>query len=89
MEQPRDFSKLSLSKWYSEDIAAFYGISKKTAETIKTMVEHEGGIAPIDKSKERKAVSADKVIQLMGGKDRLTEIQILNELRKYERNNNG
>lgn len=83
-EKERDFSKLLLSKWTANDIADFYGIGLSYANEIKTKVQNMGYVAPIDEGKERKSVIADKVIQVMGGKDRLTEIQILNELRQYE-----
>lgn len=83
--QDRDFSMLLKSNWFASDIEAYYGISKSTADYIKKSVENLGHIPPCDKGKERRSVIADEVIKFMGGKDRLTEIQILNELRNYER----
>ena len=49
------------------------------------MVANSGFVAPVDQAQKNQSVIADAVIKFMGGKDRLTEIQILNELKKYEK----
>lgn len=81
----RKIEILEKSNWYASDIQEFYGISKPYAEKIKNMVANSGFVAPVDQAQKNQSVIADAVIKFMGGKDRLTEIQILNELKKYER----
>ena len=72
----RDYSVLLKSNWFASDIAAFYDISLTRATNIKARVENVYGATDIDKDSERRTVSADNVIKVMGGTDRLTEMQI-------------
>lgn len=72
----RDYSVLLKSNWFASDIAAFYDCSLVRANNIKAKVEYLYGATDIDKDSERKTVSADNVIKVMGGTDRLTEMQI-------------
>ena len=79
----RNVKVLEKSNWYVSDIQEYYGISKPYAEKIKSIVANKGYVAPVDINNSQQSVIADEVIRFMGGKDRLTEIQILNELKKY------
>lgn len=81
----RNVAILEKSNWFASDIQEYYGISKPHAEKIKNIVAAKGCVAPIDLDQKQQSVIADEVIRFMGGKDRLTEIQILNELKKYEK----
>lgn len=72
----RNYSVLLKSYWFASDIAEFYGCSLTRANNIKATVENLYGNTEIDKDSERKTVSADAVIKVMGGTDRLTEMQI-------------
>ena len=72
----RNYDLLLKSNWFASDIAEFYGCSLTRANNIKAKVEELYGATPIDQNSERKTVSADNVIKVMGGTDRLTEIKI-------------
>lgn len=72
----RNYSVLLKSNWFASDIAAFYDCSMVRANNIKAKVERYYGNTQIDEDSERKTVSADDVIKVMGGTDRLTEMQI-------------
>lgn len=78
----RDFQMLKKSNWFATDIQAYYGCSKSTADYIKKRTEQIYGCIQADELKDQKSVSADNVIKIMGGQDRLTEIKIINELLK-------
>lgn len=80
--EKRDYSVLLKSNWFSSDIQAFYGVSKAYADKIKQMVLEDKGSVLIDIHNERQAVSADDVIQALGGNSRLEEMQIYNLLYK-------
>lgn len=72
----RNYEVLLKSNWFASDIAEFYDCSLTRANNIKAMVEKVYGATEIDKDSERRTVSADNVIKVMGGTDRLTEMQI-------------
>lgn len=72
----RNYAVLLKSNWFASDIAEFYDCSMVRANNIKSKVEELYGNTEIDKQSERKTVSADNVIKVMGGTDRLTEMKI-------------
>ena len=80
----RNYKILTKSNWFATDIQAYYGCSKSTADYIKKRTEQIYGCIQADELKDQKSVSADNVIKIMGGQDRLTEIKIINELIKNE-----
>ena len=81
----RNYAVLLKSNWFASDIAEFYDCSMVRANNIKSKVEELYGNTEIDKKSERKTVSADNVIKVMGGTDRLTEMKIY----KLYGDNNG
>lgn len=72
----RKIEALLKSNWFASDIADYYGCSLEKANSIKAKVEYEYGVIKADEHSQRKSVSADDVIKVMGGKDRLTELEI-------------
>ena len=78
----RDFKVLMKSNWFASDVQAYYGCSQAKAINIIATVKKEYGVIQADKNSEKQSVSADDVIKVMGGKDRLTEMQILAEYQK-------
>lgn len=75
--------------WFASDIQKYYGMSKGQSEFVKNWVKEKKGVPSFYEDKERQAVSADHVIEVLGGKDRLTESQIINELLNAEKIRRG
>ena len=81
----RDFSRLLKSNWTANDIQAYYGISyNKALDIFNSVKEEKGVIYPEAKLDSRATVSADDVIEAMGGKNRLEEGQIYQVFYKNE-----
>lgn len=83
----RNYLVLEKSNWFASDIAEYYDCSLTRANNIKAKVEELYGATEIDKQSERKTVSADNVIKVMGGVDRLTELQIYKLLKNIGEQN--
>jgi uncharacterized ubiquitin-like protein YukD len=83
----RNYLVLEKSNWFASDIAEYYDCSLTRANNIKAKVEELYGATEIDKQSERKTVSADNVIKVMGGIDRLTELQIYKLLKNIGEQN--
>lgn len=65
------------TEWGVEDIMNFCNVSESTAQDIKNFVLSETGCIATDVDKKRCYVSADDVIKVRGGTNRLEEIKIL------------
>jgi hypothetical protein len=66
--------------WFVSDIQKYYGMSKGQAEFVKNWVKESKGVPSFYEDKERQAVSADHVIEVLGGRNRLEEASLINEL---------
>ena len=71
---------LSKPYWFASDIQKYYEMSKGQAEFVKNWVKEAKGVPAFYEGKERQAVSADHVIEVLGGKSRYSEAKIINEL---------
>lgn len=68
---------LLLPAWSLEEIQKYLDCSRSYAVQIKNATEKKYGAIEVDKGKGKTNVSSDAVIKMMGGKDRLTEMQII------------
>lgn len=63
--------------WYPKDIEKYLEVSASQANYISIFVKDKFGVPAFFEGKERQAVSSDKVLEFLGGKDRLYEVEIL------------
>ena len=62
--------------WSVTDIEEYLNCSREYANQIKIATEAKYGCIPLDKGKKKTKVRADDVIKIVGGVDRLTELNL-------------
>ena len=80
----RNYEVLKKPNWFAQDIKEFLDCSIDYAIQLKNKTMEIYGCTQADKGKERCSVSADNVIKVLGGQDRLTEAQIYNYINGKE-----
>lgn len=73
----KKLNALTKSAWFASDIRDYLDCSMEQANQIKKATEEKYGAIYLDKHKTQRRVSADNVIKVLGGTDRVTEMQIL------------
>lgn len=70
---------LNKSYWFASDIKDYLDCSMKKANKIKNLVANKYGVIEENEEDEKQAVSADCVLKLIGGSNRLDELEILHK----------